>query len=110
MVTATGTIGVMRHRFALLALLAALLLLAAGCGGDPQPDQGAAAPTTTAGVGPDPTTASPTTRRPTAPKGVIPAGERELAPDIRVTDFDGRTITLGGFRGQPVVVNFFDSW
>ena len=28
----------------------------------------------------------------------------------KVTAFDGRTVTLGGFRGQPVVVNFFESW
>jgi len=57
----------MRHRFALSALLAALALVVAGCGGDP-------------------------------------------APDLHVTAFDGRTVTLGGFRGQPVVVNFFESW
>jgi cytochrome oxidase Cu insertion factor (SCO1/SenC/PrrC family) len=103
----------MRHRFALLSLLAALVLAAAGCGGDPPPDPPAAAPTTTTTPGPEPTTAPATTRataaRP-APSGVIPAGERQPAPDIEVTDFDGRTITLGGFRGQPVVVNFFESW
>jgi hypothetical protein len=44
------------------------------------------------------------------PKGVVPAGQREPAPDLLVTAFDGRTVTLGGFRGQPVVVNFFESW
>jgi hypothetical protein len=102
----------MRHRFALLALLAALVLGAAACGGDPPPDPGAAAPTTTAAA-PEPTSAPPTTRAEearAAPRGVIPPGERRPAPDIRVTAFDGRTITLGGFRGQPVVVNFFESW
>ena len=103
----------MRHRFALLALLATLVLVAAGCGGDPPPDPPAAAPATTATTGPEPTTAPTTTRaaveRP-APGGVVPAGERPPAPDIEVTAFDGRTITLGGFRGQPVVVNFFESW
>jgi AhpC/TSA family len=57
----------MGHRFALVAVLAVLVLVVAGCAGDP-------------------------------------------APDLHVTDFDGRTITLGGFRGQPVVVNFFESW
>jgi hypothetical protein len=104
----------MRHRFVLLALVAAFVLAAGACGGDPAPEPGAsapAAPTTTAG--PEPTTAPPTTvaraERP-APKGVIPADEREAAPDIEVTTFDGRTVTLGGFRGQPVVVNFFESW
>ena len=104
----------MRHRFALLALLAALALAAAGCGGDPPSGQGAAGPATTAAAGPEPTTAPPTTSsettRPVAPRNLIPAGERQPAPDIRVTAFDGRTITLGGFRGQPVVVNFFESW
>ena len=66
----------------------------------------AAAPTTA-----PPTTveAAPETTRP-APHGLIAAGHRKPAPPLHVTDFDGRTITLGGFRGQPVVVNFFESW
>jgi cytochrome oxidase Cu insertion factor (SCO1/SenC/PrrC family) len=104
----------MRPRFALLALLAALVLVVAGCGGDPAPDPGAA-PATTAWAAPKATVppatrqARPQTTRP-APQGLVPAGQREPAPDLRVTDFDGRTITLGGFRGQPVVVNFFESW
>ena len=106
----------MRHRFALLALLAALVLAVTGCAGDPPSGSGAGAPSTTADAGPDPTTAPPTTRKAApettrpAPDGVIPAKDRQPAPDIQVTDFDGRTITLGGFRGQPVVVNFFESW
>jgi cytochrome oxidase Cu insertion factor (SCO1/SenC/PrrC family) len=102
----------MRTRFALVALLAVLALAVAGCGGDPPPDPGAAAPSTTAERRPDqatPPTTRPETTRP-VPRDLIPAGEREPAPDIEVTDFDGRTITLGGFRGQPVVVNFFESW
>jgi hypothetical protein len=106
----------MRHRFALLALLAALVLAVAGCAGDPPSGSGSGVPSTTADAGPDPTTAPPTTRKASpettrqAPNGVIPASERQPAPDIQVTAFDGRTITLGGFRGQPVVVNFFESW
>jgi hypothetical protein len=102
----------MRHRFALLALLAVLVLAAAGCGGDPPPDPPAAAPATTTAPAPEPTTVPEPTRetaRP-APSGVVPADQRQPAPDINVTAFDGRTITLGGFRGQPVVVNFFESW
>jgi hypothetical protein len=106
----------MRHRFPLLALLAALVLAVTGCVGDPPSGSGAGVPSTTADAGPDPATAPPTTgkaapetTRP-APDGVIPAKDRQPAPDIQVTAFDGRTITLGGFRGQPVVVNFFESW
>ncbi len=104
----------MRHRFALFAVLAALALVVAGCGGDPPPD-GAAGPATTARaateatVPPATSEARPETTRP-APKGLVPVGQREPAPDLRVTAFDGRTVTLGGFRGQPVVVNFFESW
>jgi hypothetical protein len=106
----------MRHRFAPLALLAALVLAVAGCAGDPPSGSGAGVPSTTADAAPDPATDPPTTRRASsettrqAPGGVVPASERQPAPDIQVTGFDGRTITLGGFRGQPVVVNFFESW
>jgi cytochrome oxidase Cu insertion factor (SCO1/SenC/PrrC family) len=101
----------MRPRFPLLVVLVALVLALGACGGDPQPDPGPAAPATTAD-GPDTTAvAAPTTQTTwPLPKGVAPAGQREPAPDLQVTDFDGRTVTLGGFRGQPVVVNFFESW
>ena len=104
----------MRHRLAILALLATLVLVVASCGGGPAPDPGAA-PATTAGAAAKATwppatrqARPPTTRA--APQGVIPDGQREPAPNLQVTDLDGRTITLGGFRGQPVVVNFFESW
>jgi len=49
----------MRHRFAFFAVLAALVLTAAGCAGDASSGQ-AAAPATTAAA-PGPTTAPPTT-------------------------------------------------
>jgi hypothetical protein len=104
----------MRHRFAIFALLAVVALVLSACGADPGPDPGAA-PATTA-PGPEPTGAPSSTRtaptqapRP-APAGVVPDGRRQPAPDLEVTAFDGRTVTLGGFRGQPVVVNFFESW
>jgi hypothetical protein len=109
----------MRRRFtapALAALLCVLVLLVAGCGSEAPPDQGAAGPATTAEAGPDPTTAPPAsaTARPAparpAPDGVVPDNRRQPAPDLNVTAFDGRTVTLGGFRGQPAVVNFFESW
>jgi cytochrome oxidase Cu insertion factor (SCO1/SenC/PrrC family) len=102
----------MRPRFPLLVVLVALVLALGACGGDPRPDPGAGAPATTADPGPDTTAvAAPSTQTTwPLPKGVVPAGQREPAPDLQVTDFDGRTVTLGGFRGQPVVVNFFESW
>jgi hypothetical protein len=101
----------MRDRVAVLALL---VLLLTGCATGAPTDQGSAGPSTTAGR--EPTTAPPTTRngatpaaRP-APPGVIAEQRRQAAPDLRVTSFDGRTVSRGGFRGQPVVVNFFESW
>jgi hypothetical protein len=104
----------MRHRFAIFALLAVVALALSACGAD-QPSDPGAAPATTA-PGPEPTAAPSSTRtaptqapRP-APDGVVPAGRRQPAPGLEVTAFDGRTVTLGGFRGQPLVVNFFESW
>jgi peroxiredoxin len=101
----------MRHRFAFFAVLAALVLATAGCADDPSSGQASAPATTTAGS--DPTTTPPTTRTETtrhAPKGVVPAGRREPAPELRVTAFDGREIDLAEWKGQPVVVNFLESW
>ena len=101
----------MRHRFAFFAVLAALVLTAAGCAGDASSGQ-AAAPATTAAA-PGPTTAPPTTHTETtrhAPEGLVPTGRREPAPGLRVTAFDGSTVTLDQFRGRPAVVSFFESW
>lgn len=33
-----------------------------------------------------------------------------LAPDFKITGFDGRKITLSELRGQVVIVNFWASW
>jgi cytochrome c biogenesis protein CcmG/thiol:disulfide interchange protein DsbE len=33
-----------------------------------------------------------------------------LAPDIALTDLDGRPVSLADLRGSPVVVNFWASW
>jgi hypothetical protein len=107
----------MRRVSTLPALLALLVLGLGACAADPPRDQGAGAAPTTAG--PDPTTALPTTAPPStakpsrarpAPRGVAAPADRRPAPALRVTAFDGRTITLGAFRGRPVVVNFFESW
>ena len=104
----------MRRVSTLPALLALLLLALGACAADPPGDRGAAAPTTLAGPGP--TTAPPSTAKPKEspqrprPKGVAAPADRRPAPKLRVTAFDGRTVTLGAFRGQPVAVNFFESW
>jgi thiol-disulfide isomerase/thioredoxin len=45
-----------------------------------------------------------------AAAGILPAARRKPAPTLRVTTFNGRTVTLDGFRGRPVVVSFFESW
>ena len=104
----------MRRVSTLPALLALLLLALGACAADPPGDRGAAGPSTTAA--PDLTAAPSSTAKPAAtrqrpaPKGVAAPADRRPAPALRVTAFDGRTITLGGFRGQPAVVNFFESW
>jgi hypothetical protein len=105
----------MRRVSTLPALLALLILGLAACAADPPGDQGVGGrPTTTAA--PDPTAAPPSTAKPEAtrqrpvPRGVAAPADRRPAPALRVTAFDGRTVTLGAFRGQPVVVNFFESW
>lgn len=106
----------MRRVSTLPALLALLVLGLGACAADPPRDQGAGAAPTTAGL--DPTTAPPSTAPSTAkpsrarpaPRGVAAPADRRAAPALRVTAFDGRTITLGAFRGRPVVVNFFESW
>jgi cytochrome oxidase Cu insertion factor (SCO1/SenC/PrrC family) len=96
----------MRRRLALLVLLAVLL---AACASTDPADQGTAAePAAPASSAPEPGTAPPTTRA--GPAATRPAPEGVVAPDLRVTAFDGRTVTLGGFRGKPAVVNFFESW
>jgi len=41
----------------------------------------------------------------------IPAPQQGfLAPDFSLQTFDGETITLSEFRGQPVLVNLWASW
>jgi len=33
-----------------------------------------------------------------------------LAPDLSLTDLDGKPVTLADFRGRPVVLNYWASW
>jgi hypothetical protein len=62
--------------------IAALALLLSGCGGDGES---------------------------AAPQPISTALARE-APDIAGTTLTGETISLGDFRGRPVVVNVWSSW
>jgi peroxiredoxin len=32
------------------------------------------------------------------------------APDFTLPDLDGQTVSLGGFQGEPVMVNFWATW
>jgi peroxiredoxin len=89
----------MRIRFGLVALLA----MAVGACATPRDSAtrpaAAAAQTVTARAG---------VARP--PPGIVEASRRRPAPELRVTAFDGRTITLESLRGRPAVVSFFESW
>jgi cytochrome c biogenesis protein CcmG, thiol:disulfide interchange protein DsbE len=102
----------MRIRLVMLALCA----LAVGACAQPSDgigDVGTAAPATTAAAV---TAAAPAaiarTKSPVRypPPGLTPAARRKPAPALQVTAFDGRTVTLDGLRGRPVVVSFFESW
>ena len=94
----------MRIRFVVLALLA----LAVGACATPQAPAGRAAATSSAAAGRAAGGRKEQAKLP--PRGILPAARRRPAPALRVTAFDGRTITLEGFRGRPVVVSFFESW
>jgi peroxiredoxin len=95
----------MRIRFFMLAVLA---LVEGACA--TQQDGGGQAAT----VAPATTAARATAARKSQakfpPRGILPAARREPAPALQVTAFDGRTVTLEGWRGRPVVVSFFESW
>ena len=96
----------MRTRFVLLALLA---LVVSACAG-PRDHTGRAveaATGTTAAAG---ATVASNAQAKFPPPGLVPAARRQPAPALRVTAFDGRTVTLEGMRGRPVVVSFFESW
>ena len=71
--------------------MAAVVLIAAvaGCGGSE--DQ--AAPVV-----------EPVVETETAPAGRAPA------PDVTGTTLDGESISLGDFRGRPVLINVWSSW
>jgi peroxiredoxin len=91
----------MRTRFAFLVLLA---LAVSACA---TPRVSGQAAGTTAATRPRP---AQTAQAKFPPPGLVPAAGRRPAPALQVTAFDGRTVTLEGFRGRPLVVSFFESW
>jgi peroxiredoxin len=96
----------MRLRFVLLALLT---MTAAACA-VPQDHGGRTAAAATATSDAAPATAARKVPARPPPSGLVPTARRKPAPGLQVTAFDGRTVTLDGFRGRPMVVNFFESW
>lgn len=40
----------------------------------------------------------------------LPSAAREVAPDFSLVLLDGRNIQLSGYKGKPVLINFFASW
>jgi cytochrome c biogenesis protein CcmG, thiol:disulfide interchange protein DsbE len=96
----------MRSWLVLLALLA-LTVSACGTARNDAAQAGAAAPAATVTTRAA-TASTGSARRP--PRGIVPAARRQPAPALRVTAFDGDTVTLEEFRGRPLVVNFFESW
>jgi len=96
----------MRIRFVLLAFLT---LAVAACAA-PQDHGGRTAAAATAATDAAPATAARKGPAQPPPPGLVPTARRKPAPDLQVTAFDGRTVTLDGFRGRPMVVSFFESW
>ncbi len=85
-----------------LAVLVALTLALAACGGQeettqPETTQPEATPATTA--------ATTTARATTAPTTTTPG-----ASAVAGTTLDGEPISLDDFRGKPVFVNVWSSW
>jgi peroxiredoxin len=92
-------------------LLLALVAMAAGaCATPPDPAAPPAATTATTAVAAPATGARTGPAQDPPPPGIIAAARRQPASALRVTAFDGGTVTLDQFRGRPVVVSFFESW
>ncbi len=47
-----------------------------------------------------------------ATSALLPVGFRigDVAPDFTLRNTNGREVSLSGFRGQPVIINFWASW
>jgi peroxiredoxin len=96
----------MRTRFVLLAFLT---LAVAACAAR-QDHGGRTAAAATAAPDAAPATAARKGPAQPPPPGLVPTARRKPAPDLQVTAFDGRTVTLDGLRGRPMLVSFFESW
>jgi peroxiredoxin len=99
----------MRIRPFLLALVA---MAAGACAApsDPAAPPAATAATATTAVASQAAPARTSPAQDPPPPGIIAVARRDPAPALRVTAFDGRTVTLDQFRGRPAVVSFFESW
>jgi peroxiredoxin len=86
--------------------LLALLTLAVGACAAPDRARQATAPATTTAA----TRAVHGSQARFPPPGIVEVARRRPAPSLRLTAFDGRTVSLDGFRGRPAVVSFFESW
>ena len=97
----------MRIRLLPLPLLA-LIVGACALPPDPAGQPTATTPSTTAASRAATARKSPARNPP--PPGIIAPTRRQQAPALRVTGFDGRTVTLDDFQGRPALVSFFESW
>jgi peroxiredoxin len=97
----------MRIRLLPLTLLV-LIVGACALPSDPAGQPTATTPSTTAATRAATARKSPARNPP--PPGIIAPTRRQPAPDLRVTGFDGRTVTLDDFQGRPALVSFFESW
>lgn len=50
------------------------------------------------------------TSTPTQPAGEVAPEVGKVAPDFTLTTVDGKTVTLSGLRGKPVIINFWATW
>jgi peroxiredoxin len=96
----------MRIRHLLLALV---VMAVGGCATPSDPAAPPAATTATTAAAPRAAARTSPAQDP-PPPGIIAAARRRPAPALRVTAFDGSTVTLDQFRGLPAVVSFFESW
>jgi cytochrome c biogenesis protein CcmG, thiol:disulfide interchange protein DsbE len=96
----------MRPRVVQLLLLAAVV----GACAAPRDRAGQAAPAAPATTAAAQATTASTSKARHPPPGIVAAARRRPAPDLRVTDLDGRPFDLDSWLGRSVVVSFFESW